>query len=231
MLPNAFPSTFPAVPSPSAPPTRPGFRRCLAALACVLLTLAAPLRATTVVPPSFGELVADADAIYRGTVTAVASRHAPRPDGQGVVIKTFVTVRIEKVLKGPERPEVTLEFLGGTVGDESLVVQGMPKFTVGDREFVFVQRNGIQFCPLVAMAHGRYRQLRDTATGREYVARDNRLPLTDTAEVALPLTTLPGPVRAAAAATAAAEAFSPAAFESRIAAELARPAAPRPRIE
>jgi hypothetical protein len=222
---------FPAVPTPSAPSARPAPLRFLAACAAFLLACVAPVHATSVVPPSFAELVADADAIYRGTVTAVTSRHVARPDGQGAVIKTFVTVRIEKVLKGAERPEVTLEFLGGTVGDESLVVQGMPKFAVGDREFVFVQRNGIQFCPLVAMSHGRYRQLRDAATGRDYVARDNRMPLTDTAEVALPMTALPGPVRAAAAATALTDAFTPADFEAKVSAELARPAALKPRIE
>ncbi len=231
MLPTALPSIFPAVPSPSVSPARPGFFRLLAAGAAFLLAVTAPLPATTVVPPSFAELVADADAIYRGTVSAVEARRVARPDGQGAIIKTFVTVRIEKVLKGPERPEVTLEFLGGTVGDESLVVQGMPKFATGDREFVFVQRNGIQFCPLVAMSHGRYRQLRDATSGRDYVARDNRMPLTDTAEVALPMTALPGPVRAAAAAAAVSDAFTPADFEAKVSAELARPAALKPRIE
>lgn len=187
------------------------------------LALAAPAaRATSVIPPSFAELVTEADAIYRGTVAAIEARRVERNDGQGSVIKTFVTFTIDRALKGPARASVTLEFLGGTVGDESLQVQGMPKFAVGDREFVFVQKNGVQFCPLVAMTHGRYRQLRDTATGKDYVARDNRAPLTDTAEVALPMTTLPAPVRAASAASAVERALSPAAFESRIATEVDR---------
>jgi hypothetical protein len=117
---------------------------------------------------------------------------------------------------------VILEFLGGTVGDESLTVQGMPKFAVRDREFVFVQKNGVQFCPLVAMTHGRYRLLRDAATARDYVARDNRTPLTDTAEIGLPMTALSPTVRAAQSAGAVERALSPAAFESSIAAELDR---------
>jgi hypothetical protein len=185
-------------------------------------------RATTVVPPSFAELVREADAIYRGRVTAVESRRVERSDAPGGVIKTFVTVAIERVLKGAEKTEVTLEFLGGTVGDESMSVSGMPKFVVGSREIVFVQKNGVQFCPLVALMHGRYRVLKDEATAREHVARDNGLLLTDAAEVQQPMQYLPDSVRAASAATHRERALTPEAFEASITAEVKRNA-PSPR--
>ncbi len=177
------------------------------------------LRATSVVPPTFPELVNEADAIYRGRVTAVEARRVARADGQGQVIKTFVTFAIDKVLKGPAQREVVLQFLGGTIGDESLVVSGMPKFAPGTEEFVFVQKNGVQFCPLVAVMHGRYKVLHDEAAARDIVARDDGAPLTDVAEVALPLNHLPAEVRAATAARA----LSPAAFESSINSEVQRP--------
>lgn len=205
--------TYPAV------PIRP---RLLPALAFALALLTPSLRATSVVPPSFAELIEQADAIYRGTVRSVESRHVNRPDGQGTFIKTFVTVAVERTLKGAAREEVTLEFLGGTVGDETLAVQGMPQFAVGDREFVFVQKNGVQFCPLVAMMHGRYREVRDNASGKSYVARDNRQPLTDPAEVAVPMTNLPAPLRAASAPDSIDRALTPAAFESSIRTEIGR---------
>ena len=115
-----------------------------------------------------------------------------------------------------------MEFLGGTVGDESLVVTGMPKFARGDREFVFVQKNGVQFCPLVALSHGRYRVLRDAARSRDFIARDNGQPLTDTAEVEQPLQDLPTPVRAARAQAAIERALTPAAFEEGVAAAIRR---------
>mgnify|MGYP001609795438 CR=1 FL=1 len=137
-------------------------------LGAALAFLAPTLRATTVIPPSFPELVEKAEAIYRGRVTAVESRHVDRPDGSRV-IKTFVTVAIDKVLKGAAQNAITLELLGGRVGDDSLIITGMPKFTVGAEEFVFVQRNGVQFCPLVAVMHGRYRVLHDAAQGRDYM--------------------------------------------------------------
>ena len=190
-------------------------------LGVALALLAPALRATTVIPPSFPELVAKAEAIYRGKVTAVEARHVDRPDGSRV-IKTFVTVAIDKVLKGAAQGAITLEFLGGRVGDDSLLITGMPKFTVGAEEFVFVQRNGVQFCPLVAVMHGRYRVLHDAAQGRDYVARDNRLPLTDLAEVGLPMTELPAQIRAATAASSVPRALTPAAFEAGVASEVQR---------
>ena len=178
-------------------------------------------RATSVIPPSFPELVEEAEAIYRGRVSHVEARRVEQSEGVSV-IKTFVTVAVERVLKGPDRSEVTLEFLGGTVGDETLTVTGMPVFAVGDREFVFVQKNGIQMCPLVALMHGRYRVRRDDAGARDYVARDNGTPLTDTAEVELPMVALPGQLRTARAAVTPADALSPAAFETSVMDEVKR---------
>jgi hypothetical protein len=188
----------------------------------LLVSLAPALRATSVVPPSFTELVSEADAIYRGRVTAVQPRRIPSPDGNGSIIKTFVTFAVERVLKGSQQKEVTLEFFGGTLGDESMEISGMPKFNLGAREIVFVQKNGVQFCPLVALMHGRYRVLRDNATAREHIARDNGLPLRTTSEVELPMTALPAPIRAASAASATVQGLSADSFESSIAAEVLR---------
>lgn len=169
----------------------------------ILLAVAAPAgRATSVVAPTFTELVAEAETIFRGRVTAVTSRRVERPDAPGALIKTYVTFAVERVLKGRAGPTLTLEFLGGTVGEDRLQVSGMPVFSRGGRDLVFVQKNGVQFCPLVAMGHGRYRVERDDAGARDIVVRDNGVPLADPAEIALPLTAIPAPLRAAATARA-----------------------------
>lgn len=194
----------------------------------LLLCGANLLRATTVQPPTFSELVDEADAIYRGRVTSVHPRHVATPDGS-IVIKTFVTFVVESALKGSAREEVVLEFLGGTIGDESLDVGGMPHFQVGEREILFVQKNGVQFCPLVRLGHGRYRVERDPATNADYIARDNRIPLVATAEVALPLdddARPTGPARAAAVRDPSA-ALRADDFVSQIRAELSRAPARR----
>lgn len=182
-----------------------------------LLAVAAPaLRATSVVAPTFAELVAEADTIFRGRVTAVTARRIEQPDAPGVLIKTYVTFTVERVLKGRAGPTITLEFLGGTVGGDRLEVSGMPTFARAGRDLVFVQQNGARFCPLVALGHGRYRVERDDAGARDIVVRDNGVPLTDPDEIPLPLATVPAPLRAAAVARA----LSLAAFETRIAAAL-----------
>jgi hypothetical protein len=178
-------------------------------------------RATTVIPPTWPELVQEADAIYRGTVTAVAARRVAAPDGSNVV-KTYVTLAIDRTLKGPARAELVLEFLGGTADGLKLLVSGMPRFVVGATDYVFVQRNGVQFCPLVAMKHGRYRVQRDVATSREWVTRDNGTPLADLAQVALPMNALPAPVAAAAAATSRDTSLTAGAFETAILGEVQR---------
>jgi hypothetical protein len=190
-------------------------------LAALLLALAPALRATSVIPPSFPELVAEAETIVRGRVTAVTARRVARTDAPGSVIRTYVTLAVERVLKGTAPAEVTLELLGGSLGPDRLVVAGMPSFSLGARELVFIQRNGVQFCPLVGMGHGRYRVQRDDAAARDVVLRDNGVPLRETADVALTLRDLPAPLRAAQAADTRG-ALTLESFESSIAAELER---------
>lgn len=208
---------------PSLRPSSPLARRVLLLATALTLALALPAaRATSVIAPTFAELVDEADAIYRATVTAVEARPATAPDGRAI-IKTYVTFAVARTLKGDARSVVTLEFLGGSAGGRTLTVRGMPTFTVGTEDFVFVQRNGTQFCPLVAMMHGRYRVARDPATAAAYIARDNGQPLGDLAELGQSVAALPAPILAARAASARAAALSPAAFEAGILGELARP--------
>jgi hypothetical protein len=189
----------------------------------LLLLLVPTARATTVVPPDFEELVAEADSIHRGRVTAVEARRVQSSTGASV-IKTYVTFSVDRTLKGQPQKEIVLEFLGGTIGDETLEVGGMPHFTVGAREILFVQKNGVQFCPLVRLTHGRYRVERDDASGRDYVARENRVPLTDVAEVQSPMREAADGARATRSGVD--RALSPDAFETRIVNEARRPRRP-----
>ena len=78
---------------------------------------------------------------------------------------------------------VTLQFLGGTVGDVTLEIAGVPKFNAGDREFLFVEGNGVQFCPLVGVFHGKFAVRKDEKTGRDILVMHNGKPLRDVAEI------------------------------------------------
>lgn len=154
-------------------------------LLVVLSFCAAALQATTVLPPSFDELVAGADQIVRGQVVEVKMERQSSKPGQPPVVVTKVKVAVERTLAGDEQETVELVFLGGEVADEKLTVIGQPQFLVGDREILFVQGNGIQMSPLVAMGHGRY-MLVDEA-GEERVVRNDGAPLLATASVSKPL--------------------------------------------
>jgi hypothetical protein len=143
--------------------------RFLLPMLCVGLAVAS-VRATTVIPPTFDQLVTDAELIFEGTVTDTRSQWI----GQGVerVIVTYVTFKIEDALKGAPGGSYTIRMLGGTVDGETAEVADAPKFKAGDRDILFVEHNGSQFVPLVGIMHGRFHVQTD-AGGREIVVKDS----------------------------------------------------------
>jgi hypothetical protein len=137
--------------------------------------------ATTVVPPTFTELVAKAQTVFVGQTLDVESRWVSTASGK--VIVTLVTFKVERTIKGELGGQTVLEFLGGAVGDDRLEITGMPRFRVGDEDVLFVDDSGRPMCPVVAMAHGRFRVLEDPGTGRLSIARHNFEPLASVSDI------------------------------------------------
>jgi len=127
-------------------------------------------RATTVIPPTFDELVSQAELIFQGTVTDVKSQWT----GEGAQrhIVSFVTFKVDEQIKGDAGVSYTLRMMGGTVGDDTMEVSDSPKFTRGDRDILFVENNGRQFIPLVGISHGRFHVKRDSESGEDLVVGD-----------------------------------------------------------
>jgi hypothetical protein len=137
-----------------------------------LLALALPaLRATTVIPPTFDQLVTDADVIFEGTVTGLRSEWTG--EGADRHIVTYVTFRVEDAIKGAVGTEYTIRMFGGTVDGHTIEVTDAPRFKVDDRDILFVTHNGTQFIPLVGIMHGRFHVQRDENGTTEKVAKDN----------------------------------------------------------
>lgn len=197
------------------------FRTCLFLALAGVSTFSA--HAMSVQPPSFNELVAEADNITRARVKHVEARFVTAPDGQRL-LKTFVTFAKLKTLKGAAPEEFTLEFLGGEKDGERWTIPGMPQFESGDEEFLFPTA-GTSICPLVGAMHGRYRVLTDPATQRRYVARDNLEPLASTDDVSRPIDPDGATIRSSADA---AHALTPDEFERRIVDHVKRPSRPQP---
>lgn len=154
-------------------------------LRSLLLLLGAGLalvsvRATTVIPPTFDQLVTDAELIFQGTVTDTHSQWA----GAGAErhIMTQVTFQIEDAIKGAPGKSYTIQMLGGTVDDETMEVSDAPRFKIGDRDILFVEHNGTQFVPLVGIMHGRFHVQTDAA-GHDVIAKDNGAFLADAAKL------------------------------------------------
>jgi len=137
----------------------------------------AHVTATTVIPPTFDQLVKQAELIFQGTVTDVQSVW----EGQGAQrhIETYVTFQIADSVKGDAGSAYTIRMLGGTVGDETMLVTDTPKFNVGDREILFVEHNYDQFVPLVGISNGRFHVQRDEETGRDIVVNHDGEPVRD----------------------------------------------------
>jgi hypothetical protein len=153
---------------------------------CLFLFLVGVIaHGTTVVPPKFTELVGKSDYIVRAMVKAVTSEL--RNDGSGRHIITKVELAVIEIISGNPPQPLVLQMLGGKVGRDEMVVEGAPKFKVGDEDILFVRGNGRLLSPLFGMMYGRYPIKRDAATGREYMTRSNGAPLVNESEVETPL--------------------------------------------
>jgi len=140
-------------------------RILLRATTCLLAVCVATSGAASVIPSkTFAELVAQADQIFRGEVLAVSSRWTI----DSSAIETVVDFRVERTLKGNLGRAITLSFLGGTVGETTLTVDGMPRFVVGERGVFFV-RAGASASPIVGFSQGRFPIYRDRSTGSDVV--------------------------------------------------------------
>jgi hypothetical protein len=137
--------------------------------------------ATTVIPPTFDELVREAELIFQGTVTNVESQWAGEGGQRHIV--SYITIQVEDALKGTPGASYTIRMLGGTVGDETMEVSDSPKFKVGDREILFVENNGRQFIPLVGIMYGRFRVQKDQRTGADVVLNNEGKPVGDLAQL------------------------------------------------
>ena len=146
-------------------------RGALLLLAGVALSaLAAPRAgATVVVAKDFGAICAEADLIFVGTVSAVASRWS---DPQRQAIETEVTFGDLTWLRGTPQSPVTLRFAGGEMDGLHEAVAGVPQFAVGERRVVFAHA-GHFASPIVGFNQGLFRVV-DGADGPVVLDADGR---------------------------------------------------------
>lgn len=130
----------------------------------VLAAASATASASTFERITFTERVERAELIVQGVVTAVEHRNSDiTGPGQVVLPHTFVTIQIEQVFKGASAngDRITLRMQGGPDGKgRFLQVIGVPRFSPGDRDILFIHENGASICPIVGWEQGRLRVVR-----------------------------------------------------------------------
>jgi hypothetical protein len=154
--------------------------RSLVLLSALALCLPA-LHATTVIPPTFDQLVTEADTIFEGTVTGLRSEWTGQGSERHIV--SYVTFKVEDSIKGTLGAEYTIRMFGGTVDGQTVEVTDAPRFKVGDRDILFVTHNGTQFIPLVGIMHGRFHVQPNENGANEKIAKDNGAAVADLAKL------------------------------------------------
>jgi hypothetical protein len=144
------------------------------ASAAMCLLLSVSPRATTVIAPTFEELVREADVVFEGEVIETRSRVSV--EGGAETIVTDVSFKVASVLKGTPGPVTVLDFLG-------FKVDGVPTFARGDRDVIFANTSQRLLSPLVRVMYGRVRIVKDGPARQEFVRQFNGTPLRDVAAI------------------------------------------------
>jgi len=140
------------------------FRRLGMRIALFAFVVFVPVaaRATTVVPMSFEDLTLSSRVIVDGTVVRVE----PIWDSRDAVVRSYVTVDVETVLKGAVAPgPVTLRQPGGRAGGHITDVAGSPQLDVGVRVVLFLNSDRDGVLHIAHLSLGDFRVVTDDATG------------------------------------------------------------------
>lgn len=137
--------------------------------ALLTLVVGAAASATTYESFSFDQIVRRAEVIFVGDVVDVRSYEVSRNANRS--FKTRVTFNVSDSIYRASTIAETFDFLGGTVGDETMEVAGMPQFARGDRRVVLAYR-GESINPIVGFTQGLLSVSRDIRGADRVLAYD-----------------------------------------------------------
>jgi hypothetical protein len=121
-------------------------------MVALLLGLAGPSSATTLLAFEVPELAKLADVVVRGHVSGLAARWS----GDRARIFTEAQVEVSEVLKGTMVAKVAVVQPGGVIGDVGQMVHASARFTVGEEVVLFLERRGGRYT-VAGMVQGKYR--------------------------------------------------------------------------
>jgi hypothetical protein len=110
----------------------------LLSMFCLILAIYSSSFATTVVRLTLDDMVKKAHEIVQGSVRSSQTRWSP----DHRIILTITTIDIQETIKGQPSKTIELTTIGGTIGDLTLVVPGMPSFETGEDAVIFIENVG-----------------------------------------------------------------------------------------
>ena len=138
----------------------------LVVMLTMVLSLFSSVFATTLKRMSVADLTHAAQAIARVRCASNAARW------EGGEIWTFTTFDIEETWKGSLPPRITVRLLGGTSGNLTSKVSGIPRFAENEKVVLFLERTSAGDFSVVSWAQGTFRISRDRVTQAEIVTQD-----------------------------------------------------------
>jgi hypothetical protein len=137
------------------------------ALLVSLLAAAVPLYSAIVIVRSDEAMIRTAPAIVTGTVLEIYPRHDDRGD-----IETVSRILVDETIKGdvPVGEIVDVVQFGGSLDGRFQAQSGAPRYEVGARYLVVLDRNGRGLWTTFDLALGQFRFL--TRDGKQILARD-----------------------------------------------------------
>ncbi len=118
------------------------------------LTALAPFVAvaTTLIPHTDAQRALASD---RVAVVEVIERRTVSDPADARRLKTHTQLQVRENVRGTGPSSVTLVQLGGTVGQQSMLIPGDAAFAVGERALVFLSCPSPDRCYLVALGEGK----------------------------------------------------------------------------
>ena len=122
--------------------------------------------ATIVIPMTDEDIVRNAAIILKGTVTNITSEWT----SDHTQIQTHIDISVDSLLKGslPDN-NITLRFLGGTVGDTTLLIVDSPSFAPNQEVMLFLKANYISLFSIVGFNQGKLTIETDPNTGQKII--------------------------------------------------------------
>jgi hypothetical protein len=132
--------------------------------ACTLLLAAAPARSTQLIPRTLSELAAGAPLIFVGRCESVSCHWN---DDRSLILTAY-RFRVLRALKGDPGTTITLDEIGGRLGDLGLSVPSIPSYAVGEEVLLFVHRTELGRWETFGAVQGKFSLTRDR-DGRPWV--------------------------------------------------------------